>query len=281
MQETIYYDNEGKKYFVVRDGKRKYLSSVTEIINRFCFQFTPEMLEKAAEKKARATKKTKDEILLGWQTYHREQADKGNEFHISLEERTTQDFKGAKLASTTSWEFQYTNPYTLSDGIHREVRVFSTKYLVSARIDELEIVTRNGEKEVHIKDYKTGAMYDYKTNDYGDPYRMYQFLRKLPDSPVGKAIVQLSCYGYLLAMHGFKIGTLGISHQRSLLEKPSSQMLKLVAEGLTSKDGINVLDHYHAPYKVKEAFLLFSNNRANHSYESIKREEPKFADVWS
>lgn len=279
MQETIYYDNEGKKYFVVRDGKRKYLSSVTEIINRFCFQFTPELLDKAAEKKARATKKTKEAVLLEWSTYHQKQVDKGNDFHDSLEDKVKY---GAKLSTATTWAFDYTNPYSLPDGTHREVRVFSIKYLVSARIDELLIVTRNGEREVHIKDYKTGALYDYKSNDYGDPYRMTKFMRKLPDSPVGKAIAQLSCYGYLLAMHGFKVATLSVQHQRDLLEEPKSQMLKLVADGLVSLDGITVQDCYHAPYKIKEAFLLFSNNRANHSYESIKgQEEHKFANVWS
>jgi hypothetical protein len=276
MEETIYYDVDKCKYFVQRDTKR-YLSSVSDVLNRYVFHFTDDHLRKAAEKKARATKKSVDEVLDYWSTLHQEGIDKGNEIHREL----TGTITDVKTPGTGINEYKYVNPYTLPDGEYSELRVFSSKYLISARIDKVKFYTQGNIRYADITDYKTGMFYDYKVNDYGDPYRMKQFMRAIPDSPVGKAIVQLNCYTYLLQLHGFTVQNINVMHARDIMESPQSKLLRLVNEGVFQ--GGTTFDIYQCPYIPKETYLLFSNNR-NLFYDAHETENAshgQFAEIWS
>lgn len=276
MDETIYYDKARCKYFVKRDTNR-YLSSVTDIIGRYIFHFTEEHLQKAAEKRAKLLKKTAAEVREMWAELHTASVDKGNEFHNGISDTFTLNNE----PGTGVVEYTYKNPYLLPDGTYNELRIFSTKFLVAARMDRVKLYTIGSTRYADIIDYKTGLLYDSKYNDYGDPYRMKYFMRTLPDSPVGKAIAQINCYAYLLQLHGFKVNCMNIYHSRDILESPASQLLKLTSQG--EMDGPNVFDIYECPYLSKETYLLFSNNR-NDNYECQETKDAQnseFAEIWS
>lgn len=271
---TVYYSTKEAKYFIYEEKKQVFFSSVTDMVNRHCFVMTEEILLKAAAKKARGTKKSVEDVLAAWKEEYEEAVDKGNAKHSELS-GTIEDIR---TPGNEIIEYTYKPLTELPDGEYKELRLFSSLYRVAARVDFARIRTENGIRYMDITEYKTGKMRDVRVaEETEDPYRMYGFMKSLPDSEVGKVIAQVSCYSYLAQLNGFTPGEMLLHHYIKTPDTPVSEILRY-RETVIGGDSKHI---YDVPFAGRETFMLFNENRFNH-YEpkKVSQEVKQFTKIW-
>lgn len=250
---TVYFDNQEKRYFLLVNKSRVYLSSISELIAQHTFSMSPAMRYKAAEKHAKKRKITTEQVLQEWEETYNSAVDHGNTVHIA-EAGTIKEIS-PPVATAPVIEYTYTRLRDLPDGTYRELRVFCDKYYISCRLDYINIYTENGVRKATIRDYKTGVLRDKRTNDVGDPYRMKTPLHRLPDSETGKAIAQLSSYGYLCTLEGLEC-TLELWHKSATID---SEILPYI--GPKMSEAQEMYHTYKVPFLIKDIFFLLNRNK--------------------
>lgn len=271
---TVYFDNQVKRYFLVVNKAKVYLSSISELIASCTFSMTPAMRFKAAEKHAKKRKTTTEQILQEWDETYNSAVDHGNTVHIA-EAGTIQEISPPNRTAETI-EYTYVRLRDLPDGTYRELRLFCDKYYISCRIDYICIRTENGVRKATIRDYKTGVLRDVRTNDVGDPYRMKPPLNKLPDSETGKAMVQLSTYAYLCSLEGVEC-ELELWHKSPTID---SEMLKYL--GPKMSEAQEMYQVYQVPLLARDTFFLLNKNKLR-VYGSKKQVPQRNAssEIWN
>lgn len=253
---------------------RVYLSSVSELIARCTFSMTPAMRYKAAEKHAKKRKTTTEQILQEWEETYNSAVDHGNTVHIA-EAGTIQEISPPNATAETI-EYTYTRLRDLPDGTYREIRVFCDKYYISCRLDYLHIYTEDGRRKAIIRDYKTGALRDKRTNDVGDAYRMKPPLHRLPDSETGKAMAQLSAYGYICALEGLEC-SMEIWHKSATID---SEVLEYLGNKMS--DAQEMYQVYQIPFLTRDIFFLLNKNKLR--VYGNKKQVPQrrsSAEIWN
>jgi hypothetical protein len=260
----VYYDTEEQRYFLLDEGKRRWLTSVSSLIRAHSFSMSQEMRIKAAEKHAKKRKVSVEDILQEWDTQYNSAIDYGNAIH-EAESGSATILAYTKQPGVV--EYEYKRIRELPDGEYRELRIFCDKYFVSARIDFCKIYTDiTGKRYVHIHDYKTGWIRDYRQSETtGAIYRMKAPLQKIPDSEVGKAQVQLSIYGYLFALEGIE-PSLELWHESMQCE---SERLEHIEPFMSESN--NIYQRYNVPFLPEPVFFLLNQNKIK-SYAAAKNQ---------
>jgi hypothetical protein len=264
----VYYDTEEQRYFLLEDGKRRPLTSVSSLIKAHSFSMSQEMRIKAAEKHAKKRKTTAEAILEEWDTQYNSAVDYGNALHNAEAGGSATILSVVKQPGIV--EYEYKRVRELPDGEYRELRIFDDKYFISARIDYCKIWTDiSGKRFVHIHDYKTGWIRDYRQSETtGAVYRMKAPLQRIADSEVGKVKVQLSIYGYLFAIEGID-PSLELWHDSVTRD---SNTLDCIGPYMSETN--NMYQRYKVPFLPEPIFFLLNQNKIK-SYGAAKDTVPQ------
>jgi hypothetical protein len=264
----VYYDTEVKKYFLIDDNHRRYLASVSDLIRAHTFILTADARKKAAEKHAKKRKVPVETILEEWDLQYNSAVDHGNAVH----EAESREFTGTLMSTGKEngvVEYEYRRVRDLPDGEYHELRLFCDKYFLSARIDYCRIYTSaDGQRYVHIRDYKTGWIRDFRQSETtGAVYHMKPPLQRIPDSEVGKVTVQLSIYGYLFSIEGIT-PELELWHEAITRDSESLECI-----GPYMSEASRMYMRYIVPFIPQPVFFLLNKNKIR-SY-ATKNEIPQ------
>jgi len=169
--------------------------------------------------------KERDRIWSEWDEKNLKSRVDGTAFHNKMEHTSistgkeefrghtwnTVDFKSAHLSMSIE-ELQNVNYYTdLEDGYYPELLLFSHELGIAGTSDRVFIKTIGEDRWVFISDYKTNG--EIKTENKYDKM-LYPFLQ-LMDTNHSHYSVQISLYGYLLELMGFKVAYTEFTHNIS------------------------------------------------------------------
>lgn len=161
---------------------------------------------------------TKQEHLKKqWKKTSEEACEKGSNYHLKKENESYfngYDKVGDKVANTI-YEYSF-DLFQLKDGFHTEVLVYSDYYKIAGKVDKLLIETVNGERIIHIDDYKTN-----KALKKQNPFQSFKHpLNHLDDCNWNTYRLQLSLYAKLLELCGYKVGHLQLTHVTDMGDYP-------------------------------------------------------------
>lgn len=177
-----------------------------------------EYLKEWATKNKVAQVFTKQEHLgKQWKKISDDACEKGSAYHLKKENESYSngfDKIGDRVMNTV---FEYSfDLFKLKDGFHTEVLVYSDYYKIAGKVDKLMIETINGERIIHIDDYKTN-----KAIKKQNPFQSFKYpLSHLDDCNWNVYKLQLSLYAKLLELCGYKVGHLQLTHVTDMGDFP-------------------------------------------------------------
>lgn len=224
----FYFDAD---FWLVYKAFKKYINDFWRLFREKGFDLErkkpkPSLLIRAFRKELRELDLNVEEITVDIQDEWNESARKGTEFHNEQEAKAYEQgfvispFDGKKYKVHPKMKIPkgFDNKASLKwlsnlkDGAYMELLIFSPLFKVAGQADEVFVETIDGVTYIDIGDHKTNKDKPKLSNKYGyckEPishiedckYRQYNF--------------QLSMYGKLLEMLGYKIRNLAIYHYKN------------------------------------------------------------------
>lgn len=214
LNNDVYLRSEDHRYFSHTTGL-EYISG-SKFLSLFKKPFDPSIAYRCAGK-GDYIGMTGEEVLLLWNTYGKEHADKGTEIHLANETfaKTTQipPEHEKYRPSILNIQSQYKDYYRS----YQEVVLHDDENLIAGTCDNLFVMSSHKDSPILIGDYKTNIkpLSQIEINKEGKPVIKYMLhcLEHMIDSKLNYYSLQLSLYAYMLQLQtGRRIGKLFIHY---------------------------------------------------------------------
>lgn len=233
-QNEIVFEPLSHKYTEIATGKN--LISVSTLLHLYSVPFDPTgiILFKCAQREG----VPKEELKKRWEDKSKNACSYGSAVHAEIEHfvNTKKIRKSEHKGIVT--DFKNSVFPAFNHRIFSEVLVFSTELGIAGLSDLVEFNKESNEI----------CIFDIKTNEslYKKSYNKLLFpLNHLKDNAINRYSLQLSFYGYLLEIRGFKVRP----EFKIFWVNPETKKIEIIPIPYLRSDVENVISHYREGYE--------------------------------